>query len=439
MPLDPSIIMGYKPAEIENPVNALTRALQAKAAMGQADLQGLQIQQAKDSATRASNFRAALADQTLDLANPDAQRKLIGIDPEMGQKAISAYNDNLKTGADIKKSSAQAMEADAKANESKYNLTRTKWTKAVTDIASMGSREEAYKHLQAGIDSGDLTPDKAALIKQSIDAIPDGDVAAFATWKANTLRGLTSPDVLARLDQDKAEGAANRQNQKDITGMNNAVTMRGQDMTNDRQKEANATKSAEIKVNGGKGAFDAENTLRDEFNKQSGNYIGIRDAYGKVQAAAKNPTAAGDIALIYAYMKILDPTSVVREGEFATAQNAAGVPDKVRNMFNKTLNGERLQDDQRQDIVSQSGKIYTQQSDIQNKLTQRYTDMSKRYNLRPDNVVGDLSMPSQNGSQPSPRYSPAYQEYLDAYNSAKGNPQVQAAITARARQNGVVK
>jgi len=39
---------------------------------------------------------------------------------------------------------------------------------------------------------------------------------------------------------------------------------------------------------------------------------------------------------------MLDPGSVVRESEFATAQNAAGVPDQVRNMYNKVLSGTRL-------------------------------------------------------------------------------------------------
>jgi hypothetical protein len=36
-------------------------------------------------------------------------------------------------------------------------------------------------------------------------------------------------------------------------------------------------------------------------------------------------------------MKMLDPTSVVREGEFATAQNAASIPIKIVNMYNKAL------------------------------------------------------------------------------------------------------
>ena len=50
-------------------------------------------------------------------------------------------------------------------------------------------------------------------------------------------------------------------------------------------------------------------------------------------------------------MKMLDPTSVVREGEFATAQNATGVPERIRNSFNKAMSGERLGQKQRTKFI----------------------------------------------------------------------------------------
>lgn len=58
-------------------------------------------------------------------------------------------------------------------------------------------------------------------------------------------------------------------------------------------------------------------------------------------------TAAADIGMIFMFMKALDPTSVVREGEQATAQNATGVPDRVRNVYNNILSGNRLNATQR--------------------------------------------------------------------------------------------
>ncbi|WP_204128690.1 hypothetical protein, partial [Pseudomonas ogarae] len=76
------------------------------------------------------------------------------------------------------------------------------------------------------------------------------------------------------------------------------------------------------------------------------------NSYGQIAQAAKTPSAQNDLALIFSYMRMLDPASVVREGEFATAQNAAGVPDQIRNAYNKAVNGERLNPEQRTGFVS---------------------------------------------------------------------------------------
>ena len=60
------------------------------------------------------------------------------------------------------------------------------------------------------------------------------------------------------------------------------------------------------------------------------------------------------ISLIFGFMKMLDPGSVVREGEFATAQNAASIPDRIRNAYNRALEGTRLNPQQREMFKSAS-------------------------------------------------------------------------------------
>ena len=56
-----------------------------------------------------------------------------------------------------------------------------------------------------------------------------------------------------------------------------------------------------------------EASLRKEFNDQSKYFKGIAQSFGKVLGT--DPTAAGDVSLIFAYMKMLDPGSVVREAD----------------------------------------------------------------------------------------------------------------------------
>lgn len=83
------------------------------------------------------------------------------------------------------------------------------------------------------------------------------------------------------------------------------------------------------------------------------------DAYSRIAASAQDPSAAGDLALIFSYMKMLDPGSVVREGEFANAQNAAGVPERIQAMYNNVLTGERLTPETRMDFLTRAEKIYS--------------------------------------------------------------------------------
>lgn len=149
-----------------------------------------------------------------------------------------------------------------------------------------------------------------------------------------------------------------------------------------------------IALGGGKGAmdnpkaqFDAENKLRDEYQSQSKTFVKVRDAFGKTQAAAQDPTAMGDIALIFGYMKMLDPDSVVREGEFATAQNAGSIPDRIRNAYNKAIEGTRLNEGQRKDMLNQARKVFNEQKRGQDKLDKTYADLSKRYGLNAENVI----------------------------------------------------
>ena len=80
--------------------------------------------------------------------------------------------------------------------------------------------------------------------------------------------------------------------------------------------------------------------------------------YYKLLSSAKQKSAAGDMSMIFTYMKILDPTSVVREGEQATAKEAGAVPDKVLNFYNKAVTGQKLTATQRADFVSTGTKLY---------------------------------------------------------------------------------
>lgn len=132
-----------------------------------------------------------------------------------------------------------------------------------------------------------------------------------------------------------------------------------------------------------------ETDLRKEFNARPEvkEYRDVANSYRTIQQLQSSESAAGDISLIFAYMKMLDPVSVVREGEFATAQNASGIPDRVLNAYNKALNGERLSPRQRQDFVTQARNIFDVRGRRFGELEREYRGYAEGYGLDPDRVV----------------------------------------------------
>lgn len=98
-------------------------------------------------------------------------------------------------------------------------------------------------------------------------------------------------------------------------------------------------------------------SIRKEINglPVTKDMMNIDAALGKVMSA--KDTAAGDMSLIYGFMKIQDPGSTVREGEFATAQNAGSIPERVRAAYNKALSGERLTGNQRNDFKRSASEL----------------------------------------------------------------------------------
>lgn len=136
-------------------------------------------------------------------------------------------------------------------------------------------------------------------------------------------------------------------------------------------------------------AFQNEKDMRAEFTTAVKPYVELSQAFQKIESAAKNPSGAGDISLVYGYMKVLDPGSVVREGEFATAQNAGGVPDGIRSLYNRALSGQRLSESVRTDFLSQARNLIESQRVLSDDLVNRYKDLATQYNLNPGRVVFD--------------------------------------------------
>ena len=133
----------------------------------------------------------------------------------------------------------------------------------------------------------------------------------------------------------------------------------------------------------------AEMSLQGEYNKLAKPYMEVRDAMGRIEAAGTSPTAAGDAALLTAYMKMLDPTTGVRNEEIRNAENVGGLPQRALGWLEWLKGGAPLKEDVRKDFMDRATKLYAQyQKDYEQNATQ-YREQATRQGLDPRNVVQD--------------------------------------------------
>lgn len=136
--------------------------------------------------------------------------------------------------------------------------------------------------------------------------------------------------------------------------------------------------------------IEKESKLRTQFDKLSEEARVVAVNLEKVRSAAEDKTPAGDVAMVYGFMKMLDPNSSVREGEYANAQNATGVPGQIANLYNKVVSGTKLSETQRKDFLKQAENVYKSELKQYNRYKKEYRRMAEEQGLNPDNVVIDV-------------------------------------------------
>ncbi len=143
--------------------------------------------------------------------------------------------------------------------------------------------------------------------------------------------------------------------------------------------------------------------LADDYTRDAKDFSSQNSAMRRIAASANNPSAAGDMSLLYGYMKMLDPNSVVRESEFATAAQSGSLPQQIQGAATKILNGQRLTPEQRADFVDRAAKLYAEAKSSNATVRESYTQRAKKFGVDPSLVFTDIGEPepATAGAKPS--------------------------------------
>lgn len=135
-----------------------------------------------------------------------------------------------------------------------------------------------------------------------------------------------------------------------------------------------------------------EQGLRKEYTDLSKEVRAIQDGLGRVQSGAKLESGAGDIAVVYGFMKINDPGSVVRETEYDIAQNVASLPERWRSAVMSMLNGKQLDPRVRQEMVTTARALATDKAGRFQKLRGQFENIAKTSGADPSRIMLDEGM-----------------------------------------------
>lgn len=136
--------------------------------------------------------------------------------------------------------------------------------------------------------------------------------------------------------------------------------------------------------------FDQEEKLRKEYQGRTKVYGELGSTYQNIKSSSEAKNGPGDIALITGFMKMLDPGSVVRETEFATARDTAGLFENLKNQSQKLQSGQlfSLDSKQRQEYVNLAKQYLDSAQKKAGDDKKALGVVVKNYKLNPENVFG---------------------------------------------------
>ena len=292
-------------------------------------------------------------------------------------------------------SSGGNRDAAMQAAQAAYQPVRDKWAQLGNQLpdqfdpdanfAFIGQAKEAIQYLKtlapevAMQDTGGtVTP-----INKNPLAGPVGPLAGSQPMQKTA--APAAPTELARYQAERAHIAQANPNDPRLPEYDRAIA------------GFKAGSSTTVNVKEGQRVFENENKLRDDYKadpvvKASAE---MQSAFNTIEAAYKRPSAANDLAMATKYMKILDPTSVVRESEFALAVNATGLLDKVQNYAASVLQGKKLNPAQRKDFYDSAKSINDAFQGKRSEIDQQYSELATGYGLNPKNVIPSLRTPKK--------------------------------------------
>jgi hypothetical protein len=365
---------------------------QQQRAIGQQnyELNQMKIAEYQKAQAKQQEFQSALAGLG-PKPSPQALQKLMIAYPQLGE--------SLKSNFDI-------LNAEQKQNKLMH---ATQISSALAAGGVPAALELVETQRVAAENSGDSAgADAFGVLKQQIEMNPDAAlttvdmflnatmgpeeyVSFYEKRTENARKNELQPGALAKQEVELMQLGTNmgvdpKTTQKMIASYRNA----GVSQDTARNLFAIEAQNPTGRIYDPKERYAASKDLRTEYNKRTGDLTESRINYDKMLESAKIQAGLGDVALITAFMKMLDPGSTVRDSEFATARDTAGLRASLENYLEKVKTGEFLSDSQRKVFTDLAGKYLEAAEKDGAKTRKSMEGIVDRLGLNPADVFVDV-------------------------------------------------
>jgi hypothetical protein len=145
--------------------------------------------------------------------------------------------------------------------------------------------------------------------------------------------------------------------------------------------------------------FQQEQQLRNAYESQPAvkSYRVVVPMLEAAKDAVSRPTRAADLNLVYAFAKLMDPDSVVRESETGAVNATASVADRLSGYINQLNGNAMLSPETRAKLMDELNSRFVSIKESNDVLAKSYSDIAKAYGLAPERIAIPIRAPGSEG------------------------------------------
>jgi len=279
---------------------------------------------------------------------------------------------------------------------------------AALNVALNNKRNEDFT--RAGMENKNYQESLEASRKE---ASPSEEIKKFRDWSKLS-------------DAEKKQYKDMRESSINPFSLMNMNYRQQRDSLEDTRKSEADKKSSALKLR------DDETSFRKEYEASPvvKDFNAANTGIKKIREAIQSPDQDGfnDMSLVFNFMKVLDPGSVVREGEYATAMKNASLLESMGVRLNRVMTGQQLSPDQRKKLASAAERQFNSNKSTYQNYKAEKSEIAKKSGLDSSKVITDFENEAQVNGVDLSKFDTEDREAIQAALQDPANPKAKMVL-----------